>query len=168
MCEEKFDINTIAQNTNGGILFTKTQQWNMANYSLLMQGAVIGAFELLWNSTDHEQILQWTRIVFAVLAIFASILVAVYSYRLFKAYKIDSSRYQEIYDKLSNREHNNFSKTFKDVIENYPELENEFYERPEIGKRNTTLIVKLHYRVSLIGTIFSVFYFCFKITICFV
>ena len=37
MSDDKIDISTKEQDLVSAINFTKTQQWNMANYSLLMQ-----------------------------------------------------------------------------------------------------------------------------------
>ena len=105
--EDKIDIGAADQNMSAAIQFTKSQLWNMANYSLLMQGAAVGAFELLWNST--ECIFKWTRIPFAILAVIASIMIAVYTSKLFKAYKTDLERYQGIIDKFTTRDPNNYS-----------------------------------------------------------
>lgn len=167
MCAEKdkIDLSTKEQDLCSTIIFTKSQQWNMANYSLLMQGAIIGAFELLWNVTDCK--LQWMRIPFAALAIFASIWISVYTNRLFKVYKANLDKYQGISDKFTTREPDNYSDSLHDIFNNYPEIQDEFYERLDAGIKNTNLIIRLLQRIPLYGTIFSIFYFCFKLSIYF-
>lgn len=162
---DKIDIGTIYENINTGINFVKSQQWNMANYSLLMLGAIIGAFELLWNSVEvinPDQLqLQWImRIGFTVLAIFATIFIWIYSYDLYEIYEKDLDKYQNIIDNLSNSKNDNYSYTLREkVFSKYPDVKDEFYIRSRIGKSNTKFIIRLHSRVALIGVIFSALYF---------
>jgi len=171
MCkgEDKIDIGVLSQNINSGINFIKSQQWNMANYSLLMLGAIIAAFHLLWYSIDFICSLLWImRIIFALLAIFAAIFTWIYSNKLYKIYETDLMKYQGIIDKLSNSDNDNYSYTIREkVFKKYPDIKDEFNRR-DIGKRNTAFIIWLHRTVTLIGVIFSIFYFSFKLYICFI
>ncbi len=161
---DKIDKGTLYQSMNAGINFIKSQQWNIAYYSLLMLGAIIGAFKLLWESMDQVSLdsLQWMRIVFALLAIFASILILRVSNKLYENYETDLKKKQGIIDKFSDGREN-YSNAVIKVFEDYPEVEDEFNKRPDIGIRNTNFIVGLHRKILLIGAIFSIFYFSLKL-----
>jgi len=164
---DSIKIAAYDQSMGAAIQFTKTQQWMTAYYGLLLQGAVIGAFELLWNSVDCTSPLKWTKILFALIAIIATIFVAYYGNKMFGVYKKDLSRYQGIVDKFTSRDVGYLSETVKKLIKDYPELEEEFYTRSDVTKRQSSFIVTMLRWVFVIGIFFSLLYFCFKVLIYF-